>query len=158
VQRHGIHNPKHRLRAINLLIRTFTFHLLVSIAAIRVAVAVDFRGDVLQTAERALERPLDELHTSSAEREALTTCYRRGSQAGVFAQVFGRHERELEVVLYQHACDELALLVLLLLLNFLRVLFTLFVFSFAAYWKGGRRELGESADHFGGLVRAEGDA
>ncbi len=84
--------------------------------------------ELLDRAESALQRPSDQIDAGRAQREPLLARDGRRRQAGVLSQVLGRHQRHLEVVLYEYPRDDLRLVAF-------RVL------------RG--RDLGELADYFG---------
>lgn len=98
-------------------------------------------GELLDSAERAFERPLDEVDAGGRQPEALLAGDGRRRQAGVLAQILGGHQRHFEVVLHQHASDELRLV-------------DAGVHGVAERWRDG----GEPADDLGGLVLLERDA
>lgn len=98
-------------------------------------------GELLDGAERAFERPLDEVDAGGRQPEALLAGDGRRRQAGVLAQVLGGHERHFKVVLHKHARDELRLV------------------DARVHGVTERgRDGGEPADYLGRLVLLEGDA
>lgn len=103
-----------------------------SVGLFAFAVAVE----LLDRAEGALQRPSDQVDAGGAQRQPLLARDGRRRQAGVLAQVFGRHQRHLEVVLYEYPRDDLRLV------------------AFRVLWGW---DLGELADDFGRLDGLEWD-
>jgi hypothetical protein len=94
-----------------LLVHVLVHLAVVLFVAVRAVLVVPLGlGQLLDAAEGALETPLDQVDAGGGQPEALLAGDGCGREAGVLAQVLGRHQRHLEVVLDQHARDELRLL------------------------------------------------
>ncbi len=121
------------------------FHLGVAVVGCFVAVGavlgVRLRlGQLLDAAECALETPFDQVDACCAQLEPLFAGNGGGCETGVLPQVLGGHQRHLEVVLDEHARDELRLL------------------AVVCGRLHGLGNGGEFPDHLGRLVRLEGNA
>jgi hypothetical protein len=105
--------------------------------AVRIPVGFRVRPNLFDRAEHVLERPPDQADARSRQADLLLAQNGRGGQAGVLPQVLRRHQRQLEVVLDQHAANHLSLV---------------------GFVQTRGRNLSQPADNLGGLVGFEGDA